>query len=130
MRTFPGVLLASALAALLAVVGISACSAQLGDRGGVEGAAVDAVRDVDYVDVFRSADDVPNLVRTCVDGLAFASGSNSRGETGGGVTPIRVPEWDGFCATKRPAAVSPVPPLPETLVPVPTTAPGPTGSAG
>jgi hypothetical protein len=87
------VALGVAVAAALVLTG---CSAQLGDRGGQEGAPPDKIGDVDYVEVFRNADQFPNIARVCVEGIAFATTSS------GGPGLARVPEWDAVCAAHRP----------------------------
>jgi hypothetical protein len=77
-----------------------ATNPQTQDRGGQDGNPPDQVLDVDYVEVYRNADTLPNIMRTCVQGLGFASSTSSRGESAGGTPMLRVPEWDTFCATK------------------------------
>jgi hypothetical protein len=91
----------ASLAAVL-VFGLAGCSAQLEDRGGDEGAPPDFIGDVDYVDVYRNADDFPNIARVCVEGLGFATTSTGRidGQSMGGAPLVRVAEWDAFCAGK------------------------------
>jgi hypothetical protein len=80
---------------------------ELGDRGGHEGAPPDRIGDVDYIEVFRNADDFPNVARICVEGIAFASTSS------GGPSLLRVPEWDSMCAARdTPAAPGPMLPTP------------------
>jgi hypothetical protein len=88
-------------AAVLMLV-LAGCSEQLRDRGGQEGAPPDFIGDVDYVEVYRNADQFPNVARVCVRGLAFATSSSGRGESAGAATLIRVTEWDAFCAEKTP----------------------------
>ncbi|QFU90333.1 hypothetical protein [Amycolatopsis sp. YIM 10] len=91
----------SGLCVALALV-LAGCSDQLEDRGGTEGAPPDFIGDVDYVEVFRNADAFPNIARACVQGLGFATTSTGRGESSVGGPLVRVPEWDAFCASKRP----------------------------
>ncbi|MEU8200384.1 hypothetical protein [Streptosporangium sp. NPDC049046] len=98
--------------AVLAALLLTGCSSdQLGDRGGKENAAPDKVGDVDYVEVFRNADNFPNVARICVEGLAFAStSSGARGESGvANPALLRIPEWDTTCAKH-----SKTPPAPRT----------------
>ncbi len=86
------------LGAALLLTGCS--SEQLGDRGGQENAAPDKIGDVDYIEVFRNADNFPNVARICVEGLAFASTSSGlRGSEGAAAAPalLRIPEWDAQC---------------------------------
>jgi hypothetical protein len=99
LRTFGAV--AAVSAALMLALG--GCSDQLGDRGGEEGAAPDKISDVDYVEVFRNADDFPNLARICIRGSAFAStSSGARGdESFAAPALVRVPEWDANCASAK-----------------------------
>jgi hypothetical protein len=87
---------------LVAGLALAGCSAQLGDRGGDEGAPPDRVGDVQYVEVFRNADEFPNIARICVEGLAFAStSSGSRGEDSVAEPALlRIPEWDAVCAQR------------------------------
>jgi hypothetical protein len=79
------------------------CSAQLGDRGGKEGSPVDVVSDVDYVEVFRNADNMPNIARICVDGIGFAATSSGpRGESAvASPALLRMTEWDQLCLARR-----------------------------
>ncbi|MFI5931839.1 hypothetical protein [Actinoplanes sp. NPDC051494] len=85
---------------MVAVLAVAGCSDQLGDRQGDEGAPPDKISDVDYIEVFRNADNFPNIARICVRGLGFAStSSGARGENGYAQPAlIRVPEWDATCA--------------------------------
>ena len=94
-------LLTAAAVPLGALLLLTGCSDQLGDRGGDDGAPPDEVLDVDYVEVYRNADGFPNISRACVDGRGFATSSTGRGDSSGGASIIRVPEWDDFCATKK-----------------------------
>lgn len=48
-------------------------------------------------------DGFPDIARTCVLGLGFATPSTGDGDFGGAPPLIRVAEWDAFCATKAPA---------------------------
>ncbi|MEC3978312.1 hypothetical protein [Amycolatopsis sp. H20-H5] len=64
-------------------------------------AAPDFIGDVDYVDVYRNADNFPNVARVCVQGLAFVTTSSGRGESAGAAPIIRVADWDSFCAEKK-----------------------------
>lgn len=93
------------------VLATTGCSDALGDRGDelvppADGAVAgadypDFIGDVDYVEIYRNVDGFPNIGRTCVLGLGFATPSTGTGEGGGGATPLlRVPEWDAFCAGK------------------------------
>lgn len=90
-----------ALLAVLAMVVLAGCSDQLGDRGGKDGSPPDHIGDVDYIEVYRNADNFPNVARVCVQGLGFATTSSGRGESAGATPLIRVTEWDSFCAKKQ-----------------------------
>ena len=98
-------------AGLVLVLATAGCSDALGDRGdalppsedrAADAAYPDYIGDVDYVEIYRNADGFPNIGRTCVLGLGFATPSTGVGdEGGGGATPLlRVPEWDEFCRGK------------------------------
>jgi hypothetical protein len=91
------------LGGLVPVLLLAGCSDQLGDRGGAEGAPPDRIGDVDYVEVFRNADNFPNIARICVDGLAFAGTSSGlRGEDAvANPSLLRIPEWDAHCAGRE-----------------------------
>ncbi len=95
---------ALALTATACLLVLAGCSAQLGDRGGQNGAPPDFIGDVQWVEVYRNVDRFPNIARVCVLGLGFATPStgSASGEGGtNGATPLlRVPEWDTFCAVK------------------------------
>lgn len=98
--------------AVVAALLLTGCSSdQLGDRGGKENAAPDRVGDVDYIEVFRNADNFPNVARICVEGLAFAStSSGTRGESGvANPALLRIPEWDAKCAEYSKTPPSPKP---------------------
>ncbi|MEV5413118.1 hypothetical protein AB0K60_30310 [Thermopolyspora sp. NPDC052614] len=86
--------------ALLAVLLLTGCSSdQLADRGGQEDAPPDKISDVDYIEVFRNADNFPNVARICIEGLAFASTSSGRRGEDAVAAPalLRIPEWDAKC---------------------------------
>lgn len=88
-------------ALLLSALLLAGCTKdQLGDRGGEENAPPDKISDVDYIEVFRNADQFPNIARICIEGLAFASTSSGRRGENGVANPalLRVPEWDAVCA--------------------------------
>jgi hypothetical protein len=101
---------------IIAALLVTGCSSdQLGDRGGQDGAAPDRIGDVDHVEVFRNADQFPNIARICIEGVAFAATSSGlRGEDGvANPALIRIPEWDAKCPghvagpSPQPAAPSP-----------------------
>jgi hypothetical protein len=117
-------------AAVLIVAGVllvacgGAYTGQLNDRTD----PADVVGVVDYTAVYQNIQYFPNVAISCVDGLGFATTSTGRGESAGATPLVRLPERDAFCATKRlGAGVEPVPPVPSTLVPVPTTDRAPVG---
>jgi hypothetical protein len=97
------------LVAVLAIVVLAGCSAQLGDRGGDEGSPPDRIGDVDFIEVFRNADNFPNIARMCVDGLAFAGTSSGlRGEDAvANPALLRIPEWDPTCVGRTFSAPPP-----------------------
>lgn len=102
-------IVAAAVAALIVIFAVACAQApQTQDRGGVSGAPVDLVRDVDYNIIFRNSDDLPNIAMTCIQGAAFASGTTGRAQGEGGTagaTPIiRVEAWDSTCAQHRKGA--------------------------
>ena len=77
---------ATAMAAMLL---LSACP--MTQQRDYEGAQV---RDPDEVVIFTNVDEHPNIVRVCLDGIAFATTTRD-------FTAIfRVPEWDSFCQTQ------------------------------
>lgn len=86
-----------AAAAVALVLSLTGCSDQLGDRGGREGAAPDKISDVDYIEVYRNADNFPNVARLCIDGIAFATTASREGTSSPAL--LRVPEWDPRCPT-------------------------------
>lgn len=90
-----------AMAAVL--FALTGCSDQLGDRGGDEGAAPDKISDVDYIEVYRNADNFPNVARVCIRGIAFAAtSSGARGEDSYAAPDlVRVPEWDPTCPAAK-----------------------------
>ncbi|WP_344405015.1 hypothetical protein [Dactylosporangium fulvum] len=93
---------------LLALAG---CSDQLGDRGGKEGAAPDKISDVDYVEVYRNADNFPNVALVCIRGIAFATTASREGMSAPAL--IRMQEWDARCrAVTGGASQSPAPATP------------------
>lgn len=75
-----------AAVALLAVIGLAGCEEQLKDLHGAD------ARDPDRVEVYTNYDRYPNIVRICIDGVAFATTTRD-------YEPVmRVPEWDAtFC---------------------------------
>ncbi|GAA2602538.1 hypothetical protein GCM10010399_36560 [Dactylosporangium fulvum] len=85
------------------MLALAGCSDQLGDRGGKDGAAPDKISDVDYVEVYRNADNFPNVARICIRGIAFAATSSGpRGEDSNAAPSlVRVPEWDPTCPSAK-----------------------------
>lgn len=92
------------LVALLAI-GATGCDPDLASRGGERldidrSNNADEVRDVDYVIMYRNVRRVPNIVISCLDGIAFAS--TTSGESGNSGRDIeRVPEFDNECEGKE-----------------------------
>lgn len=97
--------IAVAAAAALAVLALTGCSAQLGDRTGGSGRDPDKLSDVDYVEVYRNIDNFPNIAKVCVGGVAFAATSTRDGQTSPSL--VRVPEWDASCPRTTPTAPAP-----------------------
>jgi hypothetical protein len=96
---------------ITAALALAGCSDQLGDRGGKEGAEPDKISDVDYIEVFRNAEDFPNVAMVCVRGIAFATTASRDGASSPSL--IRVPEWDPRCpGTSGGASPSPAPATP------------------
>lgn len=99
--TKPARRIAGAVTVLVAAVALTACSQQLGDRGGQEGAPPDHIGDVDWIEVYRNADNFPNVARLCLLDRGFAATSSGlRAESATSPALIRMSEWDGFCASK------------------------------
>lgn len=96
-------LLTTVLVGLLAF-GLVACDQDLDSRGGqrydiTRTNNADEYRDVDYVIVYRNVRRVPNIVISCLDGVAFAS--TTSGESGSSGRDIeRVAEFDHECDGK------------------------------
>ena len=83
-------------AVLTAVAGGSllnlACSAQFSDQGGI------AQANPDYILTYLNVDGFPNPTIMCVQGVGFVTTSRDYSAI------LRVPEWDAFCATQKPAS--------------------------
>lgn len=90
----------AAIAIGLALTLVS-CAESLSDREGPEGDAPDRVLDVDYVEVYRNADNFPNVARVCAAGLGFATTSTGS-DVDAPTSPslVRVTDWDEFCAAR------------------------------
>lgn len=92
-------------ALLLAALALTGCDSDLDSRGGDRldmGRTNDADehRDVDWVIVYRNVRRVPNIVISCLDGIAFAS--TTSGESGASGRDIeRVKEFDEECVGKE-----------------------------
>lgn len=86
-------------ATLALTVTLTGCTESLSDREGPEGDAPDRVLDADYVEVYRNADNYPNVARVCVTGLGFATTSTGS-DAAAPISPslVRVADWDQFCA--------------------------------
>jgi hypothetical protein len=78
-------------------------SVQLGQPLHEQGAPPDRIDDVEYVDVFRNADGLPNIARMYVQGLAFArtSSDGHRWLVCRSVTPNALPSPPG-CPRRQP----------------------------
>lgn len=83
-------------AGVLAVLALTGCSEAAQDRESGAGLAPDRIADASEVVVWRNADDVPNVVTFCADGLAWASTLSRDGTTSPQL--LRLPERDARCA--------------------------------
>lgn len=75
------------------LVSLTACGQapwedSLRDLEGVE------VYDPDSVRMWNNVDKHPNIVRLCLDGVAFATTTREYGDA-----LLRIPEWDAYCKT-------------------------------
>lgn len=90
---------------MLAALALTGCDTDLESRGGERydfdrSNNADEVRDVDWVIMYRNVRRVPNIVISCLDGIAFAS--TTSGESGNSGRDIeRVEEFDADCEGKR-----------------------------
>ncbi len=85
MRLARTLRVAAAAAAL--VLALNGCSDQLGDRGGSEGAEPDKISDVNYIEVYRNADNFPNMGTD----LHRRTGVRDHSESGGDEFPSAAP---------------------------------------
>lgn len=76
------------LLALVALFVLAGCS--FAETRDFEGAPL---RDPDESVVFSNVDGHPNLVRSCIDGVAFVTTTREYENV------FRIPEWDEFCAS-------------------------------
>lgn len=54
-----------------------------------------ALKDPDSVDIYTNVDEHPNIVRLCIDGVAFATTTRE-------YEPVfLVPDWNDYCETKE-----------------------------
>lgn len=84
MRTKKRVALAVLLAAIVAT--LSGCpGANTRDLENVK------IKDPKKAEIYANLDQHPNIVRLCIDGLAFLTTSRKEDVI------LRVPEWDGWC---------------------------------
>lgn len=74
-----------ALLGFAAIGVLAGCTSTLQDMEGVDASPPDAFR------VWQSADQFPNLARTCIDGVAFLLTTRDYQQT------THIPEWDKFC---------------------------------
>lgn len=74
------------LAVMAALMALSGCAGQQHDLEGVR------FGDVQKAEGFNNVDQHPNLVRFCIDGVAFVSSTRE------GTNVVRIPEWDtSYC---------------------------------
>jgi hypothetical protein len=82
---------AAILAGAVAVVlSLTACGSSRRDLNGIPS------KDPEKAEMYANVDGYPNVVRICIDGVAFATNTRQYDSM------IRVPEWDvSFCGRKR-----------------------------
>ena len=79
-----------ALAGIITLLGLTACTNQLNDLGGISQAKPD------YVLTYLNVADFPNVTLLCIRGAGFATTTR---DNNAAIT--RIPEWDAFCVTKE-----------------------------
>lgn len=82
------------------VIGAFATVSACGQIGSSRGEARDLkginYRDPNKAEIINNVNQHPNLVRLCIDGLAFVTSSNGDGKYAPNV--LRIPEWDAsYC---------------------------------
>ena len=88
-----GIIGTAAAAVVIAASSIAAggCSNQFSDQGGI------AQANPDYILTYLNVDGFPNPTVMCVMGVGFVTTSRD-------YTSLQeVPQWNGFCATQKPA---------------------------
>jgi hypothetical protein len=83
------------LAATMVVLASTAGCGATADRESGAGRQVDRYEDATDITVWRSADDVPNVVTFCADGLRFVATLSVDGTRAPAL--LRVPEQDDRC---------------------------------
>jgi len=70
----------------LLLVALAGCGDNRRDLNGVTS------KDPDKYELYTNIDTHPNILRLCIDGVAFATTSRQYGDA-----MLRVPEWDAWC---------------------------------
>ena len=71
---------------VVVIFSLTACGANDRDLEGVNG------KHPDKIELYINVDQHPNLVRLCIDHVAFVTTSRDNGQNF-----LRVPEWDSWC---------------------------------
>lgn len=96
-----------AVVGLVALV-LTACTpAQNQDRDGGAGSAPDSIYDTSLVEIYRNADNVPNVAYFCAGDFGWASTLSNDGTAAPALT--RLPEYDFKCADQPDAVPVPAP---------------------
>lgn len=92
----------------LVALALTACTpAQNQDRDGGAGSAPDSVYDTSLVEIYRNADNVPNVAYFCAGDFGWASTLSNDGTAAPALT--RLPEYDSKCADQPDAGPIPTP---------------------
>lgn len=92
MRKIPlATKLAAGAAGLGLIAVLSACGSPWTQRHDLEGVQQ---KDPDKAELYTNVDEHPNVVRICIDGVAFATTTRNYGDA-----IMRVPEWDTWCVS-------------------------------
>lgn len=90
----------------LVALSLTACSpVQNQDRDGGAGTDPDSVYDTSLVEIYRNADNVPNVAYFCAGDFGWVSTLSNDGESSPAL--IRFPEYDAKCADQPDATPSP-----------------------
>jgi hypothetical protein len=86
MNKITKALTVAALVAAGVLTSAESCDNQTADKKGV------IFHDPQKIEGYKNVDQHPNIVRLCIDGVAFYTTTRTNGEFMG-----RVPEWDTWC---------------------------------